>query len=187
MRLVLLGAPGAGKGTQAAALAEHFRVPHISSGALLRSHVAAGTELGRKVAPYMDRGELAPAELVAAVVDKAIVRAGPRYILEGFPRTMAQARLAEARHGAALADAVVFLELPDDVARQRLAARKARRRSDDRDPVIIERRLRSFHAETEPVVHYYRSRGLLVTIDAAQPPGAVTAAILDALACTPRP
>ena len=186
MRLILLGAPGAGKGTQAAALAEHFGVPHISSGELLRGHVAAGTELGRKVAVYLDRGELAPDDLVMAVVAEALSRAGPGYILDGFPRTVSQARQAETRFGAGLADAVVFLQVPDDLARQRLAQRMATGRSDDRDPEVFERRLRAFHAETEPLVDYYRDRGLLVTVDAAQPPDSVTAAILAALVAAPR-
>jgi adenylate kinase len=181
MRLILFGAPGAGKGTQAAALAEHFGVPHISSGELLRHHIATGTELGHKVARYLERGELAPDDLVRAVVDEALAGAGPGYILDGFPRTLSQAREAEARHGTGLADAVVLLELPDDVARHRIAERTAAGRSDDRDGEAVERRLRTFHAETDPVVGYYRDRGLLVTVDAAQPPDAVTATILAAL------
>ena len=181
MRLILLGAPGAGKGTQAAALAEHVGVPHISSGELLRRHVAAGTELGHKVARYLDRGELAPDDLVAAVVDEALARSRAGYILDGFPRTLSQAREAEARHRAGLADAVVFLELPDDVARQRIARRMASGRPDDRDHEVVERRLGTFHTETDPVVDYYRDRGLLVTVDATPAPDAVTAAILTAL------
>jgi adenylate kinase len=181
MRLVLVGPPGAGKGTQAEALAEHFGLPHISSGELLRRHVASGTALGREVTGYLDRGELAPDDLVMAVVDDALAAAGSGYILDGFPRTRAQAEKAEARRGGDLGDVVVFLDLPDDVARQRMAQRPAGR-SDDRDGDVIERRLRTFHAETDPVVDHYRDRGKLVTVDAAQPPEAVTAAILSALA-----
>jgi adenylate kinase len=181
MRLALIGPPGAGKGTQAKALSEHFGVPHVSSGELLRHQVAAGTELGREVAGYLERGELAPDDLVIAVVDEALARAGSGYILDGFPRTRSQAEKAEARDGGKLADAVVFLDLPDDVARQRMAHRLAGR-SDDRDREVIDRRLRTFHDETDPVVDYYRDRGRLVTVDAAQPPEAVTAAILAALA-----
>jgi adenylate kinase len=115
------------------------------------------------------------------VVDEALARAGSGYILDGFPRTRSQAEKAEARDGGKLADAVVFLDLPDDVARQRMAHRLAGR-SDDRDREVIDRRLRTFHDETDPVVDYYRDRGRLVTVDAAQPPEAVTAAILAALA-----
>jgi adenylate kinase len=181
MRLVLLGAPAAGKGTQAEALARHFRVPHISSGALLRSHMATGTELGRKVAAYVNRGELAPDELVVAVVVDALARADPGYILDGFPRTVPEAEQAEASYGGALADTVIFLVLPDEVARRRLEQRAAGGRPDDRDPEVIERRLRRFHAETEPVVDYYRDRVPVVTVDATPPPDAVTFAILDAL------
>jgi adenylate kinase len=181
MRLALIGPPGAGKGTQAKALSEHFGVPHVSSGELLRHQVAAGTELGREVAGYLERGELAPDDLVIAVVDEALARAGSGYILDGFPRTRSQAEKAEARDGGKLADAVVFLDLPDDVARQRMAHRLAGR-SDDRDREVIDRRLRTYHDETDPVVDYYRDRGRLVTVDAAQPPEAVTVAILAALA-----
>lgn len=180
MRLILLGAPGAGKGTQAAAIADHLGVPHISSGDLLRSAVAARTALGREVAGYLDRGELAPDDLVTRVVDDTLTTAGPGYVLEGYPRTLSQARRADAVAGDGLADAVVFLDLSDDVARQRLAERNVGR-SDDRDPEVIERRLLQFHAETEPVVDYYRDRGLLVIVDAARAPDAVTTEILAAL------
>jgi adenylate kinase len=186
MRLILIGAPGAGKGTQAAALAGDYGVPHISSGELLRGHVTDGTDLGRKVARYMERGELVPDDVVTAVIDDALARAGSGYILDGFPRTLSQARAAEARHGAGFADAVVLLELPDDQARQRIAGRMAGGRSDDRDRGVVEGRLRTFHSETDPVVDHYRDRGLLVTVDAAQPPEAVTAAILAVLAATGR-
>jgi adenylate kinase len=187
MRLILLGAPGSGKGTQAAALADHFGVPHISSGELLRRQVAAGTELGCEVASLLERGELAPDGLVVAVVDEALAHADRGYILEGFPRTLSQAREAEARHGAQFADAVVLLDVPDDVARERLAGRTPEGRADDRDPETIERRLRRFHADTEPLVDYYRDRGLLVTVDATPPPHAVTRAIVVALAATTQP
>ncbi|HZA86987.1 MAG TPA: nucleoside monophosphate kinase [Acidimicrobiales bacterium] len=188
MRLVLLGAPGAGKGTQAAALAGYFGVPHISSGDLLRGQVDAGTELGRQVAAHLDRGELAPDDIVASVVADALADSGADgYVLEGFPRTVTQAQWADALQPSGLAEAVVLLELPDDEARHRLAERAAAGRSDDRDPEVIQERLRRFHAETEPVVDYYRDRGVLTTVDAAQPPDAVRAAILTALAETPGP
>jgi adenylate kinase len=187
MRLILLGAPGSGKGTQAAALADHFGVPHISSGELLRRQVAAGTELGGEIASLLEQGELAPDRLVVAVVDEALAHADRSYVLEGFPRTVSQAREAEAHHGARFADAVVFLDVPDDVARQRVGGRRSDGRADDRDPDAIERRLRRFHADTEPLVDYYRDRGLLVTVDATPLPPTVTRAILAALAATTRP
>src|SRR4029450_11148319 len=146
MRLILLGAPGAGKGAQAATLAEHFGVPHISSGELLRRHVADGTKLGRKVAHYLERGELVPDDLVTAVVDEALARAGTGDLLARSPRTMSQARAAEERHGGGLADAVVFLDLPDDVARQRIAQRMAAGRPDHRGSEGVERPSRTVHA-----------------------------------------
>jgi adenylate kinase len=184
VRLVLLGAPGSGKGTQAAALALHLRVPHISSGELLRQQVAAGTDLGRRVEGHLGRGELAPDDRVAAVVEDALARTGrPGFVLEGFPRTVAQARAADERHPPGLADKVILLELPDDVARQRLAQRAPAGRSDDRDPGVIEERLRRYHAETEPLVDYYRA--ILTTVDADRPADAVTAEILAVLADAP--
>jgi adenylate kinase len=186
MRLVLLGAPGAGKGTQARALAARFGIPHISSGELLRGHIAAGTDLGREVAGYLERGELAPDDIVVAIVADALDHARSGYVLDGFPRTVSQARLADERFGPGFADAVIFLELTDDLARQRIAERMIAGRSDDHDPEVVERRLQRFHEETEPVVDYYRNRGLLVTVDASQPVDAVTAAILDALDGIPR-
>src|SRR5690348_17423027 len=96
MRLVLLGAPGSGKGTQGAALAAHFDIPHISSGELLRAHVAAGTDLGQQVRSFLGRGDLVPDDLVLDVVRDALVSAGDTrgYLLDGFPRTLAQAKRA---------------------------------------------------------------------------------------------
>jgi adenylate kinase len=179
MRLVLLGAPGSGKGTQGAELAQRLGVPYVSSGELLRNHAAAQTELGRRVAPYLNRGDLAPDELVLAAVSDALAapaNAGG-YVLEGFPRTTAQASSGDVPSP----DAVVYLALPDEVARQRLARRAAAGRTDDADPEAIERRFRLFHAETEPLIDFYRQHGLLTTVDANQPVDAVTAAILDAL------
>jgi adenylate kinase len=181
MRIVMLGAPGSGKGTQAKALARHFRVPHVSTGELLRRQVAAGTELGRAVADIVDRGDLVPDDVMARVVAEALPAAGPGYLLDGFPRGVAQARLAEEAQGRSLADAVVFLALPDDEARRRLKSREEGR-SDDRDPEVIERRLRRFHEEADPLVAFYRDRGLLVTVDGDQPPDAVTDDLLAALA-----
>ena len=151
-------------------------------------HVDAGTGLGRQVAAHLDRGELAPDDIVASVVADALADSGADgYVLEGFPRTVTQAQWADALQPSGLAEAVVLLELPDDEARHRLAERAAAGRSDDRDPEVIQQRLRRFHAETEPVVDYYRDRGVLTAVDAAQPPDAVRAAILTALAATPGP
>lgn len=186
-RLVLLGAPGAGKGTLAAALCDHFDICHLSSGELLRDHVDAKTDLGRQVASYLDQGELAPDDLVTAAVVDALTRIGPGYVLDGFPRTATQARQADSLQAGGIADAVVFLALPDHLARQRLADRRTEGRSDDQDPAVVEHRLQQFHAETEPLAGYYRERGLLLTVDASPPPDEVTAAALAALSTVDPP
>jgi adenylate kinase len=125
----------------------------------------------------LDRGELVPDELVLSVVRDAVdARHGGGYILDGFPRTLAQAQA-----DAAPVDAVVNLALPDDVARQRLAHRAEAGRTDDADLDAIERRLRRFHSDAEPIIDLYRKRGILTTVDASASPDAVTAAILAAL------
>ena len=185
MRIVLLGMPGSGKGTQGTALAEHFGVRHISSGDLLRHHVLDGSELGRQVAAYLHRGEFVPDELVLAVVGDAVISAAQAggYILDGFPRTRAQAERAFELAGpaGATADTVVYLDVPDDVARARLTAREDASRTDDGDPAVIERRLALFHDQTRPLLAYYDERGILVTVDADRPPDAVTQSIFAAL------
>jgi adenylate kinase len=186
VHLVLLGAPGSGKGTQGVALADRFGVAHISSGDLLREHVAAGSDLGRQVVAYLDKGELVPDDLVLAVVGDAVIVATKSggYILDGFPRTLAQAELAYkvAEPAGLAAQAVVYLAVPDDEARRRLDGRASLGRADDADPAAIELRLRLFHAETRPLLEFYRERGILVTIDAVRAPDVVSASIFDALA-----
>jgi adenylate kinase len=185
MRIVLLGAPGSGKGTQGEALAARFGVRHVSTGDLLRAHIAAGTEVGRAAAPYTLRGELVPDDLMLQVAGEAVGEAAREggYVLDGFPRTLAQAERAYELAGPAdvTADAVVYLAVPDDVVRERLAARAADGRIDDADPDVIERRLRVFHEETEPLLDFYRNRGILVTVDASPPPDEVTASMLEAV------
>lgn len=180
MRLVLLGAPGSGKGTQGTLLAQRLGVPLVSTGELLRAHAAGGTDLGHKVRAYLDRGDLVPDDLLLAALDEALratMTAGG-YVLDGFPRTLAQARHAEE---VAAPDAVIHLAVPDAVARQRLAGRAGTDRTDDTEPEVIERRLRRYHSETEPLLDFYGQRGILDTVDAAQPPDAVSAAIMEAL------
>ena len=189
MQIVLLGAPGSGKGTQGDVLAEHFGVPHVSSGELLRMHVADGTDLGREVASFLARGELVPDDLVLAVVGDALSGAfeAGGYVLDGIPRTLAQAERAYAlaKPAGLLADAVVYLDVPDAVARERLVGRAETGRADDADAAVIERRLQVFHADTRPLLDFYRERGILRTVDAVQPVAAVSAAILEALRSVP--
>jgi adenylate kinase len=181
----LLGAPGSGKGTQGGVVARHLGVPHVSSGDLLRAQVASGSEVGRRVAGCIARGELVPDDLVLAVVGEALsgaVKAGG-YVLDGIPRTLAQAERAYAlaQPAGLVADAVIYLEVPDEVARERLARRAETGRADDANPAVIERRLQIFHADTGPLLDFYRERGILIPIDAVQSVGAVSSAIFDAL------
>ena len=185
MKIILLGAPGSGKGTQGRALAEHLGVTHLSTGDVLRAHIAAGTDVGHEVQGYVERGELVPDELMLQLVGGAVAdaaRAGG-YLLDGFPRTLAQAQRAYelALPQGITADAVVYLAVPDDVARERLRTRDEGR-PDDGDPEVIDRRLRVFHELTEPLLAYYEERGILIPIDATPPPAAVTSAMLDAVA-----
>ena len=186
VRIVLLGAPGSGKGTQGERLAARLGVPHIASGELLRANVAAKTPLGLEVAAGLARGDLVPDDVVLAVVGEAIVAASESggYILDGFPRTRAQ---AERAHELALergldADAAVYLSLDDDIARQRLAGRAEGGRVDDADAEVIEHRLQLFHDNMRPILDYYEGLGILVTVDASQAVAVITETILAALA-----
>lgn len=185
MRIILLGAPGSGKGTQGPVLAKHFGATHISSGELLRGELADDTDLGRQVQDYVRSGDLVPndivLELLLGPIAAAVASGG--YVLDGFPRTLEQAELAfeRAQTIGATADAVVYMAVPDDVVRERMRGRSADGRADDADTEVIERRLRIFHSETEPLLDYYRHRGLLVTVDATAPPDEVLAASVAAL------
>jgi len=185
VRIILLGAPGSGKGTQGPILAEHFGSTHVSTGELLRHEIAEGTELGQRVRGYVQAGELVPDEIVFALLSEPIaaVAASGGYVLDGFPRSLHQAEEAYARAELAgvTADAVVNLSAPDDVVRERLGMRAAYGRADDGDRDVIERRLRIYHSETEPLLDFYRSRGLLVTVDATGPAEEVTEAMIAVL------
>jgi adenylate kinase len=178
--IVMLGPPGSGKGTQGSLLAEQLGVPHISTGEVLRQQAEADTDLGRRVRAYVDRGELVPDELAVEVLARVLAeaRAGGGYVLDGFPRTTDQARLLGGD------DVAVYLALPDDVARQRIAAR-GEGRVDDAAPEVVDRRLRVYHEETAPLLDLYRQRGKLVTIDGNRPPDRVARAITAALAARP--
>lgn len=185
MRLVLLGAPGSGKGTQGKVLAKRLGVAHVASGELLRAHVDAESELGIEVAARLAHGDLVPDDVVLDLVCEAVTDAcrSGGYILDGFPRTRAQAEHAYelAVPKGIEAQAAVYLALADDVARRRLAGRADRGRPDDAHADVIERRLQLFHANTRPILDFYEGRGILVTVDAEEPTGAVTEAILAAL------
>jgi adenylate kinase len=180
--VALLGPPGSGKGTQAAGLRDRSGFATVATGDLLREARKAGTELGRRAAEYMDRGELVPDELIVALVRDAIARLdGTPILLDGFPRTVAQAdALADAlaEHGRKLT-AAVLIDVPDDVVVERISGRR-QGREDDR-PETVRERLRVYHHETEPLVAYYDDRGLLRRVDGTRDAEGVEAQIRDAI------
>jgi adenylate kinase len=174
MRVIMLSAPGAGKGTQAKLLAQATGIVHMSSGDLLRRQIAAGGELGRRVAVHAERGDLVPDDLLFEILVPAVIAAassGGGYLLDGFPRTMPQA-LRAAQLGVELglsSDAVVYLDAPRDVLIRRLNARAAVENRVDDTPQVITHRLAVFEERTRPLVEYYRDRGILVELDADRP------------------
>jgi adenylate kinase len=186
VRVLLIGAPGSGKGTQGARIAERYRIPHISSGQLLRDHVGQGSDLGRAVEPHLARGDLVPDDLILSMITDEL--AGPSaadgYVLDGFPRNVAQAQAAE--RTAELddrLDAVLFLDLPPEEVSDRLAERARQAdRPDDQDEATVQHRLRVYEDRTRPLLDHYRHRGLLVPIDAngsVDEVAARVAAVLD--------
>ena len=186
MRLLLLAPPGAGKGTQGERLAARFGVRHIAAGDQLRAEARSGTPLGRQIAGFQERGDLVPDQIVVDMLISVVVDAAAHggYILDGFPRTLTQA-LAAAELGARFdvtLDATVYLHAPETVLTQRLLARAAQegRAYDTAD--VIRHRFQVFAAATGPLLAYYRDeRGILVEVDADQPPDSVTAEIESAL------
>ena len=180
--IALLGPPGSGKGTQAARLQDDLGFAPLATGDLLRAAREAGTELGRRASEFMDRGDLVPDDLILAMVRDAFAGLDDKPILlDGFPRTVAQANaLGDAleRHGRAV-NAVILIDVPDDEVVERISERD-QGREDDR-PETVRERLLVYHRETEPLVAYYGDRGLLRRVDGSQDPDAVQADIRAAL------
>jgi adenylate kinase len=202
--VILLGAPGAGKGTQASRLSERRSLPHVSTGDLFRSNVAKGTELGRRAKGFMERGELVPDDIVLDLLFERVrledCEAG--YVLDGFPRTLPQAIELERRLDGDAELAVVEIAVPDEVIVRRIAGRlvckgcgnvqhalydppaeegvcdecggELVQRPDDR-PEVVHERLRVYHEQTAPLVRYYEEKGLLSRVDGERSPDAVFA------------
>lgn len=210
MRLVLLGPPGAGKGTQAETIKEHFGIPHISTGDMLRAARAQRTPLGQEAEKYMEAGQLVPDQVVVGIVHERLSQPDCEhgFLLDGFPRTVEQAVALE--QAETKLDAVISIEVPQDILVQRLSGRRICRqcgrawhvefnpppnpqvcdcggelyqRSDDRQETVQER-LDVYVEQTSPLKEWYANRNLLVTIDGNQEISQVFADILNALGVT---
>jgi adenylate kinase len=196
LNIVLLGPPGAGKGTQAEKISEIYGIPHISTGDIFRENLSKGTELGLKAREYMDRGELVPDEVVVGIVRDRLAEGDCEagFILDGFPRTVAQADALEEMLGGMgkAVERVINIQVPDQVVVERLTARRTCRdcgavynlmfnppveegscdacraelyvRDDDKEETV-RARLEEYKAKTEPLIDYYRRKGLLANVD----------------------
>jgi adenylate kinase len=185
--LVILGPPGAGKGTQGKLVASEIGIPHVNTGDMFRAEIAAGSELGLRVQAKLDDGDLVPDETTIEVVRARLGRddTADGFVLDGFPRTLAQAEaldrvLAEIDRGELTV--VLDFEVGDDVALQRLLGRAGIEGRSDDTPDKIKHRLDVYHEQTEPLIEYYRTRGLLVPIDAEQSVDDVFAEVQQVLA-----
>ncbi len=207
MRLVFIGPPGIGKGTYASAVSKVYGIPHISTGDIFREEIKQGTELGRKVKEYVERGELVPDEIVIEVVRKRLLQEDCKrgFILDGFPRTLKQ---AEALDKITKIDLVLNFKAPDEVIIERLSGRlicskcgaiyhrkwmppkkpgicdkcggPLITREDDR-PEVIRHRLELFRRQFAPIIEYYRRKGLLVDVDASEQAEIVVPRVLKVL------
>ena len=208
MRMILVGPPGAGKGTQASVLTGRYSIPHISTGDMLRAAVKAGTELGKKADECMKDGALVPDDLVIGLVIERIAQAdcGDGFMLDGFPRTRPQASaLAEALEAAKVAlDVVLLIEVPDEMIVERITGRRMdpdtgdiyhvtfkpapddvvsrlTQRKDDTEEAVVAR-LSKYHSETAPIVPFYEDQKLLRRVDGVGSPAEVTERISQSLA-----
>lgn len=169
MKLVLLGGPGAGKGTQAARLKDYYGIAHVSTGEVLREARSAGTALGKKAAEYMDAGKLLPDDIILGIVGEKLKMPEMKngFLFDGFPRTIVQAEGLDTmlkENGRSL-DAVVSIEVPDEIVILRLLKRaEIEGRSDD-NRSTIEHRLKVYYEQTEPLKKYYKVKGLLKSVD----------------------
>jgi adenylate kinase len=173
MRVLLVAAPGAGKGTQAEKLADHYEVAHLSSGELLRQEVKAGTDIGQKASDFLRRGDLVPDDLIFTMLTEPIIEASRNggYVLDGFPRNLRQAQEAYALTkdvGGIELEAVIHLEVTAEELRRRLLVRAAHEgRSDDSEDVVTHR-FEVYTTETEPLLSFYRERNLVLEINGEQ-------------------
>jgi adenylate kinase len=190
MRMILMGPPGAGKGTQAKVVADHFGIPAISTGDIFRANVSQGTALGRKAQEYMDAGEYVPDEITNLMVRARIDEpdAAPGFLLDGYPRTLAQVEELDGmiKHTGHALDAVVVLTVDADELVARLVQRAGvEGRADDTEDVI-RRRQEVYAEQTEPLIGVYRTRGIVQEIDGIGEVTEVTERIFAALDAVPQ-
>jgi adenylate kinase len=186
VNLLVLGPQGAGKGTQAKRISAEYGIPHIATGDMFRDAIAERTELGLQVQPLLDSGTLVPDEITIAMIRERLGRddAADGFVLDGFPRNLAQAEALDAMFNETGRDftVVLALQVSDAVATERLTKRSVLEgRADDR-PEAITKRLATYHRETEPLIEYYRARDLLAPIDGDHPEDEVYIQIEHALA-----
>ena len=185
MNLLVLGPQGAGKGTQAKRIAAEYEIPHVATGDMFRAEQAAGTDFGRQVGEIMQRGDLVPDELTVAMIENRLAQpdAADGFVLDGFPRNLAQAAALDAMLGSIGRglDAILFFDISDAAAMERALARaELEGRADDTRDVIAHR-LEIYHRETEPIIEHYRATGKLVPLHAGRSIEQVWSQISDAL------
>ena len=189
LNIVILGPPGAGKGTQGKLIANDAGLPHINTGDIFRAECAAGTELGQKVNSIIDAGDLVPDELTTEIVRARLAQddTARGFVLDGFPRTLTQAEgldrvLSEIDRGEL--SVVLDFELPDEMALERLLGRASVEGRSDDAPDKVQHRLDVYHRQTEPLIEYYRARDLLVPIHADKSVEDVSAEVQQVLSAT---
>ena len=212
MKIILLGAPGAGKGTQAKQIADKYSIPHISTGDIFRANIKNGTELGKKAKQYMDQGALVPDELTCDLVMDRIQQDDCKngFVLDGFPRTIPQAEALDAALGKIneKMDYAIDVDVPDENIVNRMSGRRACLncgatyhlisippkvegicdrcgseivlREDDK-PETVQKRLKVYHEQTQPLIDYYKNQGILKSVDGTQPMDEVFKAIVTIL------
>jgi adenylate kinase len=189
LNIVILGPPGAGKGTQGKLIAKDAGLPHINTGDIFRAECAAGTELGQKVNSVIDAGDLVPDELTTEIVRARLAQEDTArgFVLDGFPRTLTQAegldRVLSAIERGELS-VVLDFELPDEMALERLLGRASVEGRSDDAPDKVQHRLDVYHRQTEPLIEYYRARDLLVPIHADKSVEDVSAEVQQVLSAT---
>ena len=189
MNLLVLGPQGAGKGTQAKRISDEYGIPHIATGDMFRAEQAAGTDFGKQVGEIMARGELVPDELTVAMIENRLSQpdAADGFVLDGFPRNLAQAEALDAMLsgiGRGL-DAILFFDVSDAVGLERALSRAQLEGRADDTLEVIARRLEIYHSQTEPIVEHYRTTGKLVPLHADRSVEQVWSEIANALEQVP--